>query len=250
MKLLGLIGYPLSHSFSKKYFSEKFEKEQIKNFTYQNFPLSDINEFPDLLMSNNRLSGLNVTSPYKESVIKFLNKLDTTAAEAGAVNTVKIIRNKSGKIFTTGYNTDIFGFKESLKKQLTPYIKNALILGTGGAAKAVAAALKQLKINFKFVSGTKKNDNTLFYEDLTENDIIENRLIINATPLGMNKLKGEKPNIPYHFISNKHLLFDLVYNPSVTPFLSEGVSRNAKIKNGLEMLHLQAEKAWQIFISP
>ena len=199
-----------------------------------------------MIKENKNLTGLNVTAPYKEEVISYIDELDVSAKKINAVNVIKIIRN-SGKLFLKGYNTDIYGFKKSLSKRINPEIKSALVLGTGGAAKAVSAALKDLNISFKFVSRTKKAEEYLLYHELTKDIIYENLLIVNATPLGIYPEINALPDIPYDYISEKHILFDLIYNPSETKFLNEGKKRNAQIINGLEMLQLQADKAWEIF---
>ncbi len=247
MRVFGLIGYPLSHSFSKKYFLKKFKDENITEVEYHNFPIRDIKFFPEILNSDENIAGFNVTSPYKETVIPYLDELDVSASEINAVNVIKILRKGSVKKLI-GYNTDVYGFGKSLQKEINPEIKSALIFGTGGAAKAVSSALKKLNIKYKFVSETKKNGNEyIAYSDLTGEIISENLLLINATPLGMAPKTDSKPNIPYSSVSKKHHLFDLIYNPPLTQFLSEGKMRNATIQNGLEMLHFQAEKAWEIF---
>lgn len=241
MKQFGLIGYPLSHSFSKKYFTDKFENEHISNCQYDNYPLKEINEFSDLV-ANTSLVGLNVTIPYKQAVIPFLNDLDAEAEAIGAVNTIQI-RNKKLK----GFNTDVYGFIESLM----PFILErnhlkALILGTGGASKAVTFGLKKLHIPYMYVSRHSR-DNGMTYDALTIDLIKEHHLIINTTPLGMFPNVGTAPSIPYDGIGEEHILYDLVYNPEETLFLVKGKERGAQTKNGLEMLHLQAEKAWEIW---
>lgn len=240
MKILGLIGYPLSHSFSKKYFTEKFEKENIKGWQYELFPLKNIEDLPDLLKNNPSIVGLNVTIPYKEAVIPYLNEVDESAA-FGAVNTIKI---EGGKLI--GFNTDIYGFEESLKPMLQAHHTAALILGTGGAAKAIANVLSRLRIEFKYVSRTP-SDGQFSYQDIDENTIKKHTLIVNTTPLGMHPKIDSCPNLPYQSLTSKHILYDLVYNPNVTTFLKYGKKQDTHIKNGLEMLYLQAEKAWAIW---
>jgi len=240
VKTLGLIGYPLSHSFSKKYFTEKFEKENIKGWQYELFPLKSIEDLPDLLKNNPSMVGLNVTIPYKEAVIPYLNEVDESAA-FGAVNTIKI---KGGKLI--GFNTDIYGFEESLKPMLQAHHTAALILGTGGAAKAIANVLSRLGIEFKYVSRTP-SDGQFSYQDIDENTIKKHTLIVNTTPLGMHPKIDSCPNLPYQSLTSKHILYDLVYNPNVTTFLKYGKKQDTHIKNGLEMLYLQAEKAWAIW---
>ncbi len=244
MRLFGLIGYPLSHSFSQKFFEEKFKKENITDAVYQNFPIRSIQDIDELVQAHENLCGLNVTAPYKEVIIPYLDAVEASAEQIGAVNVVKIDRSR-GKARLIGYNTDFFGFQTSLQKQIAPEIKSALILGTGGAAKAVAFALKNLGITYRYVSGSKKD--ALLYKDVTKKDVQGNLLIVNATPVGMFPDVHQKPDISYEYISEKHHLFDLIYNPPETLFLQAGKQVRARVQNGLEMLHLQAEKAWDIF---
>tara|TARA_B100001758_G_scaffold237019_1_gene238681 strand:- start:2142 stop:2882 length:741 start_codon:yes stop_codon:yes gene_type:complete len=237
---LGLIGYPLVHSFSKKYFNEKFDNENIKNVSYQNYELKNINELKSLIKRNSDLRGLNVTIPYKEKVIKYLDKIDEKYLNIGAVNVIKIIDNK---LF--GINTDYEAFKITLKEWLdNSFNSKALILGTGGSSKSVSLALKELNIDHNFVS-RKKRKNVFSYEELLDIKIFSNyKLIINTTPLGMYPKINLLPNIPYSLITKNYYLYDLVYNPETTKFLEKGKRKGAKIKNGLEMLHLQAELSW------
>ena len=249
MKKFGLIGYPLSHSFSKKYFSEKFEKEDIKDCQYELYPLASIEEMPGLLASEPELVGLNVTIPYKEQVIPFLDELDPKAEAIGAVNTIVI---ENGKL--KGYNTDYYGFKDSLVKlvgtQAMP--EKALILGTGGASKAVKATLVDLGIDFQFVSRSSAKGQ-LTYEDLstsTHEHFKTSRLIINTTPLGTSPNVDQLPGLPYEQLTADHYLYDLVYNPLITAFMKKGIDAGCWVKNGLEMLHGQAEKAWEIWSNP
>jgi shikimate dehydrogenase len=244
MRLFGLIGYPLSHSFSKKYFSEKFKKEGISGCQYELFPLETIDQFPELIRDQPELSGLNVTIPYKQLVIPFLDEMDEAAASVGAVNTIAI---NQGKL--KGYNTDIYGFELSLRHLLASaeqFPEKALVLGTGGAAQAVNYVLKKLNIDFKTVSRRADKGN-FTYNDIGDKIIGEHLLIINTTPLGMSPNINNLPLIPYPSIGPEHFLFDLVYNPAVTAFLQKGKIAGAAISNGLEMLHLQAEKAWDIW---
>ena len=241
-----LIGYPLSHSFSEKYFTEKFDREQIANHEYFLSPLVQIEDFPKLLAANSNLAGINVTIPYKEKVIPFLDEISEEAKAIGAVNTIKI---EEGKL--KGFNTDVYGFEKSLVDFLTQKEKkisvdNALILGTGGAAKAVVYILKKLGIEPILVS-RKKGKGDLTYDDLDTIIFDECRLIVNTTPLGMLPNLDSCPDLPFHRINEKYHLYDLVYNPEKTVFLRRGESNGAAIKNGLEMLHLQAEKAWEIW---
>jgi len=247
MKEFAIIGYPLTHSFSPIYFNEKFKKLNLIEYIYNKYPLTSIEEFPDLIKNNNNLIGLNVTIPYKEQVIKYLDILDETARSIGAVNTIKITRQDE-KVILKGFNTDAYGFMNSFKPLLKEYHKKALILGTGGASKAVVYVLKNLNIDFLFVSRKPKAENHISYNDLFNKKILSDYLIvINTTPLGMYPDSNTKPEIPYDQITEYHYLYDLIYNPDETLFLKEGKKRNATIKNGLEMLYLQAEKAWEIW---
>ncbi len=245
MRKFGLIGHPLSHSFSKKYFTKKFEKEGITDATYELFPIESIDQLPRLLQENPGLIGLNVTIPYKEQVLKFLNEVDPKAQEIGAVNTLKIANGK-----LKGYNTDYHGFKDSLIKFIGPnkIPSNALILGTGGASKAVKAVLEDLNITYQLVSRNLQ-EGQLSYESLNTQYSILNtaKLIINTTPLGMSPNVNSLPNLPYDQLTEHHFLYDLVYNPMKTAFLQKGIIAGCWVKNGLEMLYGQAEKAWEIW---
>ncbi|MDH5604573.1 MAG: shikimate dehydrogenase [Cyclobacteriaceae bacterium] len=236
----GLIGKTLKHSFSKTYFTEKFIKENITGCQYNLYELAEIDELPSLIRRE-KPAGLNVTIPYKESVLPFLHDMDNSARAVGAVNVIKI---KEGKL--TGYNSDYYGFKNSLLNWISPEINNALILGTGGAAKAVIAVLKDLHIDFKLVS---RNKGDYQYAYLKSNpDIVSgSRLIINTTPLGMSPDITTFPDINYAKIGKEHFIYDLVYNPEMTLFLQKASERGAHIKNGLEMLYGQAEKSWEIW---
>lgn len=242
MKKYGLIGHPLTHSFSKKFFTEKFEKEQLIDCQYDLFDIPSINELSIILKNNPDLRGLNVTIPYKEKVMEFLDEIDEEAKKIGAVNTIKIENNK-----LIGFNTDYFGFKQSLKPFLEISQERALILGTGGASKAVYHALTSLNINCLFVSRNPKNENEISYEDVNEYVIRNHQIIVNTTPVGTFPNINEKPAIDYSQITAKHLLYDLVYNPAETQFLKEGKQQGAIVLNGLQMLQLQAEKAWEIW---
>jgi shikimate dehydrogenase len=236
MKTFGLIGKSLSHSFSSSYFNEKFFKEEINNTEYLNFELNDISEFPQLIKKKN-LSGINVTLPYKESIIPFLDELSENAKRIGSVNTIQI---SNGKLI--GHNTDINGFKQSITPLLAGR-NTALILGDGGAAKAVKFVFNQLTISHKTI-----NRNSLFdYSDITSQLIGFNTIIINTTPLGMIPEIKNYPQIPYELLTEKHLLFDLIYNPKETLFLKYGRANKACTKNGLEMLQIQAETSWNIW---
>jgi len=241
MQTLGLIGYPLSHSFSKKYFQEKFLKEQIENIEYELFPLMCIEDLTDLLAQPKNWLGLNVTIPYKESVLPYLDELSEEAQKIGAVNTIHFRKGKK-----IGYNTDYIGFKKSLEKIQLPPETHALVLGTGGASKAVQAALIALQIPFQLVSHSYKAA-TLPYEILDKKIMETHQLLINTTPLGMSPQTDTFPPIPYQYLTEAHFLYDLVYNPENTLFLQKGVEKKAQTKNGLEMLYLQAEAAWKIW---
>lgn len=242
MKQFGIIGYPLTISFSKNYFSEKFEREQIVA-AYDLFPLSTINLFPKLIADID-FSGMNVTIPYKQEIISYLDELDNTAREIGAVNVIKFIR-KGETQQTRGYNSDAIGFNKTLDGLLQKHHTKALILGTGGASKAVAYVLKKHGIDYTYVSRTKTANN-LSYDELTEEILNEHLFIINTTPLGMYPVDACAP-IPFKFIGNKHLLYDLIYKPEKTLFLIKGEEKGATIKNGMDMLWAQAEAAWNIW---
>jgi len=236
MRIFGLLGKSLSHSFSSSYFNEKFFKEEITNTKYLNFELNDISEFPQLIKKQN-LSGLNVTLPYKESIIPFLDELSENAKSIGAVNTIQIA---NGKLI--GHNTDIIGFKQSITPLLAGR-NTALILGDGGAAKAVKFVFNQLNISHKTIN----RKNSFDYSDITLQLIDFNTIIINTTPLGMMPKIKDYPKIPYELLTEKHLLFDLIYNPKETLFLKYGRANKACTKNGLEMLQIQAETSWNIW---
>jgi shikimate dehydrogenase len=242
----GLIGYPLSHSFSKGYFTAKFRRENISDAIYDNFPIESIDKFPELVESVELLSGLNVTIPYKEKIIPFLDDLDPVAQAIGAVNTIKVGREKN-TIVLKGFNTDVHGFDASLGELLQPNHQKALILGTGGASKAIAHVLDSRGISYLFVSRASGQDNRIEYKDLSYAIMEEYTLVINTTPLGMYPQVESCPPIPYEALNESHLLYDLTYNPELTKFLSLGLSRGTTIQNGLKMLHLQAEKAWEIW---
>ena len=245
MAKYGLIGYPLKHSFSPSFFAEKFKKEKI-DASYQLFPLENIKELPELLEQVPNLKGLNVTIPYKESVIPFLDELSPEASEVGAVNTIKISKALN-RTWLTGYNTDVFGFQKSIVAFLgTHHQIKALILGTGGAAKAVARALKKLQIEYKTVSRSSSSGN-ITYSDLDQNVINKYQLIINTTPLGMHPSTDKAPTIPYQNISSRHFCYDLIYNPEKTTFLEKAEARGAAVKNGYDMLRLQAQKSWELW---
>ena len=243
MHKLGLIGKNISYSFSKTYFKNKFEKEQIANVSYENFDIDNIALFPSIMQNTENIKGFSVTIPYKEAIIPFLDALDETAKKIGAVNTIKVSKNNQ----LIGYNTDCHGFKNSLKPLLKPHHKKALILGTGGASKAIAFSLKELNINYDFVSRTSKNGVNFTYDSLTDEIIKQHQIIINCTPIGTFPNVDACPNIPFGAINSEHILYDLIYNPEETTFLKFGKDHGATILNGLKMLELQAEKAWSIW---
>ncbi|HLG35142.1 MAG TPA: shikimate dehydrogenase [Bacteroidia bacterium] len=252
MKTFGLIGYPLSHSFSQQYFIEKFERENITDCEFKNFPLENINDFPVLLKNNPSLCGLSVTIPHKQSVRRFLDDVDDVARKVGAVNCIKINRkSENGKWKLLGFNTDVYGFEKSLVPLLKTHHERALILGTGGAAQAVARALINLNIDFLFLTRENhpKQLNRHSYSLVHDGYLMEHLIIINATPAGMFPNSNECPPIPYEYLTPQHLLYDLVYNPEETLFLRKGKEKGVLTKNGLEMLQLQAEKAWEIWNS-
>lgn len=248
MKVYGLIGNPLGHSFSKDFFEEKFLKEHYGDCVYYNFQLQDINELPSLIRDIPGLSGLNVTSPFKTRIIPFLDETDAEATIIGAVNCIKF--NKiDGKTVLTGLNTDHKAFEITIKPLIGQEIKKALILGTGGASRAVAHALQKLGITPQFVSRIK-SDTVLTYPEIHEGLLREHLLVINATPSGMAGFPDEVPEIPYELLTPGHVLYDLVYNPPLTRFLEKGLKAGCIIKNGDEMLRLQAELSWDIWNSP
>lgn len=244
MKKYGLVGYPLSHSFSKPYFEEKFRKLGLADHSFETYEIKNIREFPQLVQREPELRGLSVTIPHKEAVIPFLTQLDPVAEEIGAVNCVKI----QGKELT-GYNTDAFGFRQSLRPFLDSNHARALIFGTGGASKAVAYVLRNLGIHYWFVSRTKNNANTLGHNELTAEVIASCKLLVNCTPVGMWPRETEFLPLPYHAITPQHLAYDLIYNPADTVFLKKAKERGALTSNGYNMLVFQAEEAWRIWNS-
>lgn len=244
-KLFGLLGRNISYSFSRGYFTDKFDKLELEDHKYQNFDIASIDKFPEVIGSKSNIKGMNVTIPYKQEVMPFLNELDETAKEIGAVNVIHIQSDSSLK----GYNTDAYGFENSIKPLLKTHHKKALILGTGGASKAIAYVLKKNRIDFKFVSRNPSSVDQISYANIDESIMFDYQIIINCTPLGTSPKTELCPNIPYQFITDKHLLYDLIYNPEVTTFLSKGKEKGAIIKNGLEMLELQAEESWRIWNS-
>ncbi|MBS1654471.1 MAG: shikimate dehydrogenase [Bacteroidetes bacterium] len=242
MRSFGLIGYPLSHSFSKKYFTEKFEKENLADCRYENYSIASIELLHDIL-GHQELEGLNITIPYKERVIPFLTHLSEEVKQIGACNCIKI---KDGKLW--GFNTDVKGFEQSLKRKLKPSHINALVLGTGGASKAIAYVLNKLGITFQFVSRSATTG-MLQYNQLSEKIIGQHSLIINTSPVGTYPDINECPDIPYNGITSGHLLFDVVYNPAKSLFLQKGELKGAAIINGYEMLLIQADESWKIWNS-
>lgn len=243
MKTYGLIGYPLSHSFSKKFFSQKFSEEHI-DARYELFELKNIEEFQELVKSTG-LAGLNVTIPYKKEIIPYLDALDETAQNIGAVNVIKFIRRKNN-LLLKGYNSDVTGFENSLLPLLQPHHTKALILGTGGASNAVRYVLNKHGIETKYVSRKKDKDN-FTYDELDKEALSNYKLIVNTTPLGTYPKINDTPGIPYQFVTNKHFLYDLIYNPSETKFLQQGKKQGATILNGEQMLIGQAVAAWDIW---
>lgn len=240
MATYGLIGYPLTHSFSPAYFANKFHQEGV-DAVYEKYELSNIEDFHKLIRTKPEITGLNVTIPYKQSIIPFLDELSTSAKEIGAVNCIAF---KDGKL--KGYNTDVIGFEESLLPVLRPQHQKALVLGTGGSSLAVRYVLERLNIPYRLVS-RNKNASTITYNELDEAVLKEYLVIINTTPVGMFPDVENCPAIPYAAISPAHLLYDLIYNPAETKFLALGKMQGAYIRNGWEMLQLQAEASWQIW---
>jgi shikimate dehydrogenase len=238
----GLIGKNISYSFSKTYFSKKFEDNNLIDYSYENFDIHTIEEFPQIIKNNPNLKGLNVTIPYKETIIPFLDKLSEKALKIGAVNTIKFTKKGNLK----GYNTDYYGFQKSLKPLLEAHHKKALILGTGGASKAVAFALEQLGILYTFVS-REATENTIGYNRINATTFDNYQIIINCTPLGTSPNVAVCPDLPYDNFTPKHIAFDLIYNPEETLFLQKAKQNGAVTKNGMEMLIFQAEKAWRIW---
>lgn len=260
MRLFGLIGFPLSHSFSEKYFAEKFQREGIKDALYKAFPITDISLVPDLIKSHPDLRGFNVTIPYKEQIIPLLDELDETARVVGAVNCVVLTSPHSPVSplptpILTGYNTDVHGFRQSLKPFLASHHERALILGTGGAAKAVEYVLRTIGVECVFVTRHLERSREagfqgktlLTYADLNEHVMAMCKLIVNCTPVGTFPNENAAPEIPYEFVTEHHFLYDLVYNPAETEFIRSGKAKGALTLNGLDMLKMQAEEAWRIW---
>lgn len=245
MRKFGLIGFPLSHSFSRKFFTQKFKEENISSCAYELYPLERVELFPELIVRDGELEGINVTIPYKLAVIQYLSEIDEAAEQIGAVNCIAIKR-RDGRLFLKGYNTDAYGFEESLVPMLEVQHSKALVFGDGGAAKAVKYVLNKLGIPFQIIA-RKPGTDTVLYEDVTAELLQEYTILINTTPLGMSPDYNTCPDIPYAALSSKHLAYDLVYNPEETMFLKRSKEQGAKIKNGLEMLYLQAERSWYIW---
>ena len=245
MKKYGLLGYPLGHSFSRNYFNQKFEAERI-DAEYLNFEIPEIKEIKNVIKENPELNGLNVTIPYKEQVIPYLDDLDEDARLIGAVNVIKFSKGLFGKVKLKGYNSDIIGFKQSIEPLLKEHHRKALILGKGGASKAVFQGLKQLGVASTFVS-RKAKEYCITYEEITPKVMEQYTVIVNTTPLGMYPNVNACPDIPYDLLTSDHLLYDLLYNPDETLFMRKGKEKGAVVKNGLEMLLLQAFAAWEIW---
>jgi shikimate dehydrogenase len=245
MRKFGLVGYPLGHSFSKKYFTEKFLAERIVDCSYNNYPLDSLDRFSALITSETDLCGLNITIPYKSEIIGFLDSIDPEAEEIGAVNVIKIARH-SNRIILTGYNSDVAGIKDTLLPHLSGKVTQAMVLGTGGSSKAVCYVLKQLGLKVNLVSREKK-PGVILYTDIDQATMNRTQLIVNTTPLGMFPDVGSKPGINYDGLNKTHILFDLVYNPELTAFLKIGAQKGCTVISGIKMLYSQAEKAWEIW---
>jgi len=245
MRKYGLIGYPLGHSFSRKYFGEKFKNERIMDCSYENYPLTSIHLLPELLSNEPEICGLNVTIPYKSEVIRYLDSIDKESSEIGSVNVIKI-RRSVGKIYLSGFNSDIAGIRDSLMPYMRSDLKNAMVLGTGGSSRSVCYMLRNIGLSVTLVS-RNRGEGVISYEDITPEFISVTGLIVNTTPLGMYPAVDAKPDIDYSSLGKNHILFDLVYNPEVTKFLEAGLSRGCTVITGLKMLHSQAERAWEIW---
>lgn len=241
-KLFGLLGRNIDYSFSRQYFTERFERDEQQDFSYVNFDVEDIANFPSIIKNNRNLKGLNVTIPYKETVVPFLDKMSANAEKIGAVNTIKFTK----KGYLKGYNTDFYGFKKALRPLLQPHHQKALILGTGGASKGVAFALEKLGILYSFVS-RQATENTIHYNRINATTFDNYQIIINCTPIGTSPDVDKFPDLPYEFFTDKHIAFDLIYNPEETAFLKKAKANGAAIKNGYDMLVFQAEKSWKIW---
>lgn len=243
LKIFGLIGKSLGHSFSKSYFEKKFREERLSGYAYHNFEITSVEQLKEIVAHTPQLRGLNVTIPYKETVTPLLDTLSEEARQIGAVNCIKI---ENGKL--AGYNTDAYGFAQSIKPFLDVNHQRALILGTGGASKAVSYALKKVGVEVYFASSSgKKTANTLLYPEINAMVMQSFKLIVNTTPLGMAPREQECPTLPYHLFTPEHLAYDLIYNPEETLFLKQARAQGAVTMNGLSMLKLQAEKSWEIW---
>lgn len=243
----GLIGYPLGHSFSKSYFTEKFQRGGI-DAEYLNFEIESVSYLPAIIRDHTSLRGLNVTIPHKQDVMPLLDETDSTASEIGAVNVIKITRSPYGKVKLKGYNTDVIGFRESISPMLEPWNRKALILGTGGVSKAINHALHSMGLETLFVSRSHKAG-AITYNDLNSDILKEYTVIVNASPVGMYPRVDDAPEIPYEHIGSRHVIFDTIYNPQTTRFMELSAKRGAKVKSGMEMLAGQAEAAWKIWNS-
>ncbi len=240
-EIYGLIGYPLGHSFSRDFFTEKFRREGT-DAEYRNFEIEDARQLLDVVRQTPNLRGLNCTIPHKRAIIPLLDELSEEAREIGAVNVIKVLPDGRLK----GFNSDVVGFTESLRPMLQPHHRHALVLGTGGASKAVCKGLERLGLSWQYVSRTP-GEGRLTYADLTPSVMSSHEVIVNCSPVGMHPHTDEAPSIPYIYLTERHLLFDLVYNPEVTRFMTLGAERGAQVKNGLEMLHLQALASWDFW---
>lgn len=247
MKKFGIIGNPLTHSQSPEYFNNKFLENGLDDYEYNKYELKKIDEIIPLVQSEKELLGLNVTIPFKESVLKYMNELDYYAKFIGAVNTIKIIHDREGDIFLQGYNTDAFGFENTLKPHLTTKHNNGLIIGSGGASKAVEFVFKKLGIGYEIVTRRPLKSNHIVHWAVNKQIMDEYLIIINTTPLGMHPGTMDFPSIPYEFVTSDHIMFDLIYNPSKTRFLELGEKAGATVINGIKMFELQADKAWEIW---
>jgi len=245
MRKFGLVGYPLGHSFSKKYFTEKFAKESISDCSYENFPLESVDEFPELINSNPDIFGLNVTIPYKTQILKYVDVKEPSIEKIGAVNVLKIKRVHN-LITIFGYNSDVTGIRDSIQPHINEKVKNAMILGTGGSSKAVSFALKNLGLALTLVSRDRK-PGTICYQDINSKILEQTDIIVNTTPLGMFPNPATRPDLNYDLLNERHILFDLVYNPEMTLFLKTGKERGCTIITGLKMLYTQAERSWEIW---
>ncbi|MDR3266443.1 MAG: shikimate dehydrogenase [Tannerella sp.] len=245
MKKYGLIGYPLGHSFSKTFFNQKFQSEKI-DVEYVNFEIENVKDLKGIIKENPTLCGLNVTLPHKVTVMPLLDKISENAKNIGAVNVIKFKKGLFGKLRLEGHNSDIIGFMKSIEPILNEKHRKALILGTGGASKAIYHGLKQLGVSAVYVSRTKKKE-CFTYEEITKEIIEEYTVIVNATPVGMYPNANECPDIPYQYLTDSHIIYDLLYNPDETLFMKKGKIHGATVKNGLEMLLLQAFVSWEIW---